>query len=372
MFSPEVTLDITVTGPWYLAPLARRLYPLLPFLALLGLGALYRNRRAARTRAAIEARFNPYTVGAAVEEADKFFGRQDELSRLLTALEHGNHVAIYGSRRIGKTSLLHRLAHALEAASDAGRLFIPVFVSLQTVPEERFFYALMHGVAAACRKHVELPELLCDSRPASYDSLDMTEDLETVVRAMHAADERDLCIVLLLDEADRMNRYDEETQEGLRGLLMTSAGRHVKLVWSGQAIDREWHLDTSPWYNLFKDEIRLMAFTDEQEARRLVTQPVEGRYKYKKDAVDLILRYSELRPYDIQRLCSACVSRILAEKRPRSITVEDVEAAHQEMIAEDERKATEEQATGYRLTPAGQPVAESSTEYSVDEEGEDK
>jgi hypothetical protein len=63
---------------------------------------------------------------------------------------------------------------------------------------------------------------------------------------------------------------------------------------------------------------------EEEAARRLITAPVRGTYDYDAEAVDLILRYSERKPWRIQRLCLEVVNRLLAERRTR-VTRQDVE-----------------------------------------------
>jgi hypothetical protein len=296
------------------------------------------------------------------------------VAELLRALEAGNHVALYGERRIGKTSLLYQLAHRLREIEDApgAYLYLPVFVNLQMVPEARFFYALMRAIAGVARPYLDgrgrtLPYLLADERSAGYDSLDMADDLERVLESLHEVTDRPVRFVLLLDEADKMNGYDPHTQEGLRGLLMTPLGRQVKLVWSGQTMNREWHLETSPWFNLFKHEIHL-AGLEEEAAVRLIRQPVKGVFTYDDEAVARILHYSDRQPYTIQRLCSFCIRQLLAKDRFR-VTVEDVETAYQAMQDEDARRAAEEVAPRAVYAPQApvQSLAEDQSEYKADD-----
>lgn len=317
---------------------------------------------------------DPYIVGDVVEEPEKFYGREQALADLLRALEAGNHMALYGERRIGKTSLLHQLAHRLREMGDAlgAYLYLPVFLNLQMVPEARFFYALMRAIAGVARRYLAdygqtAPLSLADERPEGYDSLDMADDLEEVLESLQKVTDRPVRFVLLLDEADKMNGYDPHTQEGLRGLLMTPLGRQVKLVWSGQTMNREWHLETSPWFNLFKHEINLVGL-EEEAAVRLIRQPVKGVFTYDDEAVTRILHYSDRRPYTIQRLCSLCVRQLLAEDRFR-VTVEDVETAYRAMQDEDARRAAEEAAPQAIYAPQApaQSLAEDQGEYNADE-----
>ncbi|TEU14055.1 MAG: hypothetical protein E3J21_16940, partial [Anaerolineales bacterium] len=341
-FSPEARLSIVIPAPFW------RTEWFWGGMALLAVGAVVTGRRWQRNRrlAALRRGEDPYIVGAAIEEPEKFYGRREILAQVLAALRAGNHVAIYGERRIGKTSLLHQLAHHLRQIRDAEHRYLPVFVSLQIAPsEDRFFYNLMREVANTARKEVgadRLSNLRCDEPRAGYSSLDMAYDLDTTLSALETRGDKPTRLVLLLDEADQMNSYDPHTQGALRGLLMRFP-RRILLVWSGRAINRDWRLDTSPWYNLFKHEIRLDAFPkeEEDEIRRLIREPVRGLLDYDDEAVAQILAYSGRKPHAIQRLCSAAVRQALAAERTR-VTVEDVQQAHRLLTEEDTARAAEE------------------------------
>jgi len=237
----------------------------------------WRWRRSRRLAALRRDEWDPYVVGAVVQDPKKFYGREEALQSILTALAHGNHVAVYGERRIGKTSLLYQVAHRLRAEPPSDRRFIPVIVNLQMVTEDQFFQALMSHVARAARPLVSDLELSCDKRPRDYGALDMVEDLETLFDALGeaAGSERPTRIMLLLDEGDEINSYAPSTQGPLRGLFMTPVGQQVRLVWSGQHLDRTWKLNTSPWYNLFKEPVYLAGLSEEA-ATRLIREPVQG------------------------------------------------------------------------------------------------
>jgi hypothetical protein len=334
-------------------------------------------RKVRRTRrlAAWRRGADPYVVGDVIEEPQQFYGREEALTELLRALEAGNHVALYGERRIGKTSLLHQLVYRLRNLPQSSVHFLPVFANLQMVSEPRFFSALAEAIAKAARQELEqrgqnLPALRVDGQREGYDSLDLADDLEAVVEALQKAIGRSPRIVLLLDEADEMNGYAPHTQGALRGLLMMPVGRRVKLVWSGQAMNREWHLGSSPWYNLFKRDIPLGGL-EEEAAVRLIREPVRGDLTYEDEAVRRILELTGHKPYPIQRLCSFCVRRLLAEKNRFRVKVDDVEAAWQDMQAEDARR-TAEGATDLTYQPSrpAWAIAEKGTEYHTGKEDE--
>jgi hypothetical protein len=312
---------------------------------------------------------NPYIAGDVIREPDMFFGREEALAKVLDTV-HGNHIAIYGERRIGKTSLLHQLDSRLRQVEDPQYLFIPAFVNLQGVPAERLFYTMMSAIAKSCQPRVGPLNLIHAIKREGYDAYDLVDDLETVLEALEATTNKQIRLVLLLDEGDELSRYDPEVQAQLRHILMTEAG-HLKMVWSGRSIDKEWKLSGSPWYNLFAIGVRLTPFTRE-EALRLIQEPVKGIYRYDKDAIELILQYSEYKPFRIQQICLATINRVLAQKRrrvtgPIRVTKEDVERAYRSLTAEEAISREMEERGKVGLLE--KQVAEGGVEYQVNTGG---
>jgi hypothetical protein len=302
-----------------------------------------------------------------------FFGREEALAKVLDTI-HNNHVAIYGERRIGKTSFLYQLDSRLREVEDPQYLFIPAFVNLHGVPAERLFFTLMSAIARSCQPRINPLDLICATKRESYDAHDLVDDLETVLEALAATTDKQIRLVLLLDEGDELNKYDPIVQARLRRIFMTRVGRYLRMVWSGLSIDKEWKLYTSPWYNLFAIEERLPHFT-KNEALRLIEEPVRGIYRYDKDAIELILQYSKHKPFHIQQICLATINYVLAQERPRvtgpiRVTKEDVERAYQGLAAEEAISREVEERGKMGLLE--KQVAEGGAEYqaSVDRQGD--
>jgi hypothetical protein len=163
--------------------------------------------------------------------------------------------------------------------------------------------------------------------------------LNTVVGALQKTTSKAVRLVFLVDEADVINTYDQAVQEQLRGMLMSSLAQHIKMVIAGTYISKEWHLQSSPWYNLFSREIMVPPF-DEKEIRRLIQRPVEGIYRYDQDAIDQIIAYSDRKPFEAQQLCLHAVRETLVQNR-RQVTATEVEAALRNSL--DERSLEFEQ-----------------------------
>jgi hypothetical protein len=117
---------------------------------------------------------------------------------------------------------------------------------------------------------------------------------------------------------------------------------------------------------LFKREIHLGGI-ERDAAVRLIRQPVKGVYEYDDAAVERILKYSDSKPYQIQRLCSASVRRLLEIRRDR-VTVGDVDAAYQALTMEDKRLSSESSAPiSYQISSPAHQVAEKKADYKKDD-----
>ncbi len=311
----------------------------LPLVAVTAIG--YWGYGQWRARQAVRRDFNPYICGPPVYDESMFFGRDDLLGELLQIV-HNNNVIIYGERRIGKTTLLYQLGQRLKKLEDPDYAFFPAFVNLQGIPQDRLFLLLAQGVAQDLEDKVGSLALICrsggrgdaissapglDWRPVKtdYSNLDFQEDLGTIVEALQRTTTKEARLILLLDEADVISTHDQIVQEQLRGVLMSSLARKVKVVLAGTYISKEWHLQSSPWYNLFSREIMLPPL-DEGGIKRLIQRPVQGVYRYDQEAVRRIIAYSDRRPFEAQRLCLHAVKEAVAKKK-RHVSASEVEAA---------------------------------------------
>jgi hypothetical protein len=175
-------------------------------------------------------------------------------------------------------------------------------------------------------------------------------DLEAVIRYIEQSFNKTLRIVLLLDEMDVFaEEYRPRIRERFRSLFATWSGTHLKMVMAGVSIQRVQQARTSAWYNMFK-EIELPPL-DEPDARQLIIQPVRNFYAYTPDAMNLLLEYSDLKPYEIQRLGYFAVNCMLdrihsgtklkaieAEFFKANIEKEDVDKAIDLILQEDDSK----------------------------------
>lgn len=289
---------------------------------------------------AVGRKFNPYIAGSPVRKPDMFFGREELLKRIVNTL-HNNSIMIHGPRRIGKTSLLYQLADRLRAASDPDYAFIPALIDLEGTPQEEFFHTLMEEILEDCQPYLTegLPLVYNERDEKAYTHRDFARDLGTLVDRFQQHSNKKVRLILLLDEVDVMNRYDQLVQQQLRRIFMKTFARNLGAVVAGVHISKEWERLESPWYNLFL-EIELSPLSRE-EAIRLIKEPVKGAYDYDDEAVEAIWEYSQGHPQLVQQLCLEAVNRLLQEKR-RRVTKADVESAYREMTAQERTQEAQE------------------------------
>ena len=276
----------------------------------------YRRRAELRRR-----KFNPYVAGAPVMNDDMFFGRRQLVDRILQTI-HNNSLLLYGERRIGKTSIQHQLKRRLLDIDDPHFAFHPVYIDLQGTPQEQFFWTIARDIMEEVTPTLE-GLAITGSAPSDYGYRDLLGDVRLIIRYLQEKSPKTVKLVLLIDEVDELNEYDPRINQRLRSLFMKNFAENLVAVVSGVEIKKRWEREGSPWYNFF-EEIEVRPF-DEQEARDLIKKPIEGIFKADAEVIERIIALTGGRPYLIQKLCVALVTR-LHEERRRKMTVADVDA----------------------------------------------
>jgi hypothetical protein len=218
---------------------------------------------------------NPFTDVVAIRDPAHFVGREATLERLLRVLEGGS-VALVGERKIGKSSLLHRLADRLR--QEPGQ--VVVFWDFYDFEDARGL--LVEAI-----------------RQLGRDG----ETREYLKRAVHGRR-----AVLLLDEFDLAPErgFDLDHLRGCRALCQAERG--LRLVTASRDLPKDIFPNPGKgsWPYDFLSVQRLDPFTPE-EARRLLAHPwAPDALHFDTPTCDELLALSARHPYRLQRAAHHC------------------------------------------------------------------
>lgn len=375
--APAATLSLRVGSPFW-----KRWWFYTLVLALIGLAAAtavaaqrlrareYVLPKELRTYLPIEP--NPYIVGNPIRAENMFYGREDDFRYVRTKLEGVNQgvvIVFCGERRVGKSSILYQVLNGR-----LGDRFIPVFVDMQemviasdaeffarisrliTEAVNRSMSASAHGLAgasdqgenvkvlsgaaasglssqttgaragatASVRQAVSVP--VFDGRnpyPVFIDFLD---------EVLHVIGDRTLLI--LMDEYELMEgKVDEgklspEMFTFLAGLMDNKERLALMFTGSRRLEER----DKKYWRELLRRSLfRKVAFLSENDARRLITEPVAGRVVYGRGVVDVIYRLTAGQPFYTQVICQNTVD-YLNEHKQNWVTLTDLKAVIADVV----------------------------------------
>ena len=299
---------------------------------------------------------SPYIVGNPVDRDEMFFGRDgimDQIRRHLGG-EQANVILLEGNRRTGKTSILKQLKK-----KDALPGWVPVYCSFQDLdsmatPDVFRLLAKQTGWAlvdagietwfpdAPPRESGRPFKLafLAALRGAFSDGHPYETLALYLSTAIEAAKPRR--VLLMLDEFDKLQEgidggaTSPQVPENIRHLLQHQPGLGAILTGSR----RLKRLREEYWSALFGFGHRIgVSALPEEEARRLVTEPVARRIRYLPQARDRLVALCARHPFLIQSLCSRVFDQAAAGSE-RTITGVLVERAATEMVRDNEHFRT--------------------------------
>lgn len=298
---------------------------------------------------------SPYITGTPVKRPEMFFGREGIIKtivRNLTAGTHANVLLLEGNRRAGKSSILLQL-EPFDVLPDwvvvrcdfqgaAGHATLP------GIPTEQIYAHLAQKIAEAGDRYgykfwVPSMPLYEAGKPYALEFRRafakavknlpafeiFKEYLESVIQATAPRQ-----LLLMLDEFDRI-------QEGIdSGVTSPQVPQNIRFILNNYpqvtsiltGSRRMTQMRKEYWSVLFGlgHRINVTAIPME-DARRLVTVPVEGRLVFPPQAVDKIVTMCACQPYLIQRLCSQ-IFDACARGKQRTVTLEQVEEAALELV----------------------------------------
>lgn len=308
---------------------------------------------------------SPYVTGSPLdpkEGSEVFFGREELLQKISRQVVlQGNVVLLEGNRRAGKTSILRHLEGIVAVPG-----WLAVYASLQGaegakdvvgVPTEAVFREVAASIATAVIKlKVETPLPDGSVVPAGGRALgigkacrngisveapfaDFREYLEVILDTLAG---KNLGLLLMLDEFDKLQEgidhgvTSPQVPENIRYLIQTHP-RFSAILTGSRRLKR---LREEYWSALYGlgTSIQVTAL-DAEHARRVVTEPVQGKLSYSPEAVDRALALTARQPYLLQCLCNR-IFDFAAATRSRVITVDSVNEAAGALVKDNEHFAS--------------------------------
>lgn len=263
---------------------------------------------------------NPYIIGPPVRNQAMFFGRE-ELFRFIAdnLRKEARVILLYGQRRIGKSSVLR---------------MIPEFVRLEPFFFFRFDLQdqarlpvgrVLHNLAT------ELVERLNETRAGQVASPSLGQlerdpnrfASDFLPQVYQALGERNL--VLLIDEFDVLNTYNGEAASAHLFPYLQAVIHRQPRLYLVPVVGRQ--LEEIPaLLSLFHEAPRAeIGLLDEQNARQLMTRPVQGTLTYTEEATEAIYKLTSGHPYFTQLVCYELFDHLLGAGRA-TIERGDVEA----------------------------------------------
>jgi type I restriction enzyme M protein len=308
---------------------------------------------------------NPYVTGSPLEPksgAMVFYGRENLIQQMVSQIEtQGNVILLEGNRRSGKTSILKHLEGV-----DTIPNWLVVYSSLQGaegasgavgVPTVEVFREIARSIASAITKlkiDVPLPDgkMILAGKPAlgiarackkgiGEDSpfIDFREYLEVLLSIL---DEKDLGIVLMLDEFDKLQEgidngvTSPQVPENLRYLIQNYS-RFSAVLTGSRRLKR---LREEYWSALYGLGTNLaVTALDKESAEKVVKEPVKDFIAFSNEAVGLILELTARQAYLIQKVCNR-IFDYATTKSIHSIKSDDVLHVASELVKADEHFAS--------------------------------
>lgn len=273
---------------------------------------------------------NPYIVGNPIRTEQMFFGREDDFHYVELKLEaalQGVVIVFCGDRRTGKSSILYQILN--------GRLserFVPVFIDLQELVVEsdrEFFTRVMRTIAEAVRagnsQPFEAPGIDDGANPFALFS-DFLED------ALEHLSNRTLLI--LFDEYEMLESKvaDGKLSAEVFDYLAALVENRERLSYIFTGSKRLEERDRRYWRKMLgRAMYRKVSFLSENDARRLITEPVADRVVFGKTVVDSIFQLTAGQPFYTQVLCQNLVD-YLNDQEKNLLMPRDLQEVVEEIV----------------------------------------
>lgn len=258
------------------------------------------------------ARFNPYIIGAPVRDT-AFYGREKLINvvRDTLSIPTVNLLVFYGQRRIGKTSLLQNLNGHAELSDFIFIYQDAVDIADKTSYETLYYFsqkiAQATGLKALTQAQLQQDEGLFQR--------------EFLPKAYAASGHKRL--VLLIDEFD-IFEYKRQIGDSIQVIdqLLKSETNLAFIV----ALGRGKEFQTQLALILKAGHGVKVSLLEEDETRRLITEPAHNQLNYLPEAVEAVIGLTAGHPYYTQLLCYEIFNELQSEGG-NQVRVADVQRA---------------------------------------------
>ncbi len=276
---------------------------------------------------------NPYTTGTPIREKEMFYGRTEDLTFLQTSLrsQSANRVVLlWGQRRMGKTSLIYRLASELAAGP-----FAPVFIDLQKLAFKANEAQLLESFARYIHEQVRsYKQREIDEPVRELFEKDPSWAFEQYLDSVwqHLPGQR---LILLIDEFDDIRQYvarnGDEILRYLRSLMQHYPGLNFLLAGASQMPYAEGY--QTILFNIA--QARELGKFKRDEAIDLIKTPVSKDLEYDDLALDKMLTITDGWPYFIHVMGEKLIQHCNALKKSY-VTVGEVNQTLEIVLHEQE------------------------------------
>lgn len=264
---------------------------------------------------------NPYTTGNPVYDQNKFIGRADVVGNVLQTLHHPdtNAIALFGQRRIGKTSVLLRIKQELSANNE----YTPIYFDLQhkaAFPLENVLYQIAQKISFVLK--TPLPDRnRFDLNGRFFREIFIPAAVKSI---------KNQGLVLLFDECGALDS-PQHRQAGrsffpyLQNWLKTGAG--VQAVFALGRRPGKLSANTLLTFKIIRSrKILLMA---KRDCEAIIRQSEKNQsLRWSREAMNRVWYWTKGHPYFTQLLCSEIWESAHVKQTSQTIrTLEDVDAA---------------------------------------------
>jgi hypothetical protein len=277
---------------------------------------------------------DPFDVTGPVASDAQFFGRRTEAQELARKLQFGHIRSCFGIRKIGKTSVLHRVLAEIKKSYDAATLFIDcqrddVF----NLNAAGLLYSIeqsLRGLRESGQSYAEV-----NATPFSGTAAEVTNRFQSVLEQF------DIPVILVFDEIDYITPSNGGSVQWRHGFV--EFWRNVRAAYHAAArADRKVSLlvsgVSSRWFSVESIdgvENAALAFIPEEYLSPLPRGAANAMIKtigtmaglrFEDDALEAISSFCSDMPFWIRKTCSSLHGKIEIAARPITLPAATVSA----------------------------------------------